>query len=152
MFSNTQTYSLSSYNNLIYIEENNQQFLIDRLRSQTWQMDVFTQIFKLLNLKDNWDTYGAKALCTSAGRAMYSVLDTLMRDETPAPTIVPTPDGTMQAEWHTRKIDLEIEVISDSLIDVYFEDHTSDLPVIDEQLNVDFTKLGKCISLLTSRA
>ena len=151
MYTTALPFSFSSYGNLGYVEENNQQFLIDTPRRQTWQIDVLTQIVKLLRLNDNWDTYGAKSLCLSTGRAMYSVLNALMRDETPVPTIVPTSDGTLQAEWHTRQIDLEIEVISDSLIDVYFKDHVADLPDIDEQLNVDLTKLEQCIRLLTSR-
>ena len=151
MYTTALSFPLSPYGSLGYVEENNQQFLIDTPRHQTWRIDVLTQIVKLLRLNDNWDTYGAKALCFSAGSAMYSVLNVLMRDETPVPTIAPTSDGTLQAEWHTRQIDLEIEVVSASLIDVYFKDHVADLSDIDEQLNVDLTKLEQCIRLLTSR-
>ncbi len=153
MRSNALSYALSTHGCSGYQTINEGlPFSIFEQSLPVWQSEVYSQILKLLQLEENWDSYGAKKISISAAKAMFSVLSNLMLDDTPPPTIVPTSSGVLQAEWHTRNIDLEMEVISDSVIDVYFEDHNSQISKIEEELRVDLTKLGECIKLLTSRA
>ena len=45
-----------------------------------------------------------------------------MRSETPLPSLVPTSQGGIQAEWHQEGIDLEIEATSSHRFAVYLED------------------------------
>jgi hypothetical protein len=51
------------------------------------------------------------------------LLESTMRDDTPAPWVVPLSDGGVQMEWHERGLDIEIGVPpSDESIDVWSND------------------------------
>ncbi|MFP3941452.1 MAG: hypothetical protein ACLF0P_14225 [Thermoanaerobaculia bacterium] len=45
-----------------------------------------------------------------------------MDDDTPPPSVVPTATGGVQAEWHRKGYDFEIEVLSPARFVAHFED------------------------------
>lgn len=75
-----------------------------------WAETTLSALGETLALSANWDSYGAHrvdpASATSAGQTLCLV----MRSDTIPPTVVPTVHGGLQLEWHTRGIDLEIDV------------------------------------------
>jgi hypothetical protein len=77
---------------------------------------------QLLTLPPNWNSYGAKAIDLARVGAAWQLLTAVMRDETPPPAVVPAPRGGIQVEWHTRGIDLEIEIVAPGQFLVSFED------------------------------
>lgn len=85
-----------------------------------WYRPIVARITDLLRLRDNWDSYGASAPSLSAAQAMLDVLNSVMSTKTPAPFIAPSPDGHFQAEWHIHGIDLEVEVMSPTKIEVFY--------------------------------
>jgi len=86
-----------------------------------WLADVAAGIDELLGLEANWDSYGAITPTRVAAGALLEILIEVTSPNTPRPVIVPSPAGHFQAEWHENGIDLEIEVISRTQIDVLFE-------------------------------
>lgn len=62
----------------------------------------------LYDIKDNWDSYGARKpnhrAITNANRVIR-----LFSKSTPEPCIIPTPRGFVQFEWSLKGYDLEIE-------------------------------------------
>ena len=76
----------------------------------------------LLDLDENWDSYGAHRVNVEAVFATIQVLASVLQEDTPLPTFVPTPSGNVQLEWHESGIDLEVEVHPSGIIEVYFED------------------------------
>ena len=63
-------------------------------------------------LTPDWDSYGARAPDPSCVLAAWRLLTAVMRDDCPAPAVVPTASGAVQLEWHRNGVDLEIEVVS----------------------------------------
>ncbi|RPI87568.1 MAG: hypothetical protein EHM42_05090, partial [Planctomycetaceae bacterium] len=83
------------------------------IHSQTpprWMEPVLAALDNLGRLPENWDSYGAVPIRQASLWAAVELLADVMHDETPLPTAVPTSHGAVQLEWHTRGIDLEIEV------------------------------------------
>ena len=111
-----------------------------------WQMRVLSRVFELIELEPNWDSYGASVPTEAAGDALMDVLRSIMRPETPTPSIVPTPEGHFQAEWHTNGVDLEIEVVSPTEVVVSYSGRT---PPWDDVLSHDFGKLLPAVDELT---
>jgi len=68
-----------------------------------------------------WDSYGARAPDPSCVLAAWQLLAAVMRDDIPAPAVVPTVRGGVQLEWHRNGADLEIEVVAPREFVVSFE-------------------------------
>lgn len=113
---------------------------------------ILSVLNRLIALPPNWDSYGALQIDISRTRVAFNVLMEVMREDTPAPSIVPTSDGHIQFEWHMRGIDLEVEVISPVTIRVMYEDQYSDEPPQELTLDYDLTLLNGFVSELTRRA
>jgi hypothetical protein len=86
-----------------------------------WVIPTALAVSKLLNLPENWDSYGAAALDRYKALAAIDVLINVAGDVTPAPSVAPTPSGGLQFEWHRGGIDLEFEVVSHNAVRVFFE-------------------------------
>lgn len=111
-----------------------------------WAQSVEAQISRLLELPANWDSYGASAIRLDAVDTLIKVLRDVMSETTPAPTIVPVADGHLQAEWHTRGVDLEVEVIDPLRIDVCYSGPDGEW---NESLSVDLGRLTRAIDQLS---
>lgn len=116
-----------------------------------WITPVVVRLYELMSLSDNWDSYGARRIDTKAVNQFLTTLAMIMKDNTPPPSVVPSPTGHLQAEWHERGIDLEVEVISPSLISVSFSDSRGRAHWA-EDLQADLTKLSTAIHVLSLRA
>jgi len=90
-----------------------------------WLERAEARMTSLLQLTENWDSYGASAVDpTRVVDALRLVLD-IIGPNTPAPAFVPTRSGGVQFEWHENGIDLEVEVESPFECGVYLLDGES---------------------------
>ena len=90
-----------------------------------WLLPTLNSLCEILALPANWDSYGARPIELKAAASALECLDRVMRRDTIAPTAVPTVLGGIQLEWHTRGINLEIEVSPQGRCYVYCqEDNT----------------------------
>lgn len=89
-----------------------------------WLPQVVDQLNSILALKENWDSYGSHRMKPETAIAAIYVLDSVMLEDTPIPSIVPTPSGNIQAEWHIFGIDLEVEITRSGNYSVSYEDET----------------------------
>lgn len=76
----------------------------------------------MLALSSDWDTYGGRSSSITAARAAVSWLLDAWQDGLPAPAVVPGSDGSIQLEWHTRGIDLEVRFEASGAGEFSFED------------------------------
>jgi hypothetical protein len=90
--------------------------------SPAWLGSSIGRLRELLALPRNWDSYGAEPVRVEAAQSMLDVLGATMKPDSPAPTIVPSSHGHLQAEWHTNGIDLEVEVVTPVEIHVFYRD------------------------------
>jgi len=103
-----------------------------------------------LRLPENWDRDGALAVDARAAKAALELLGMTARPDTTAPSIVPTDEGGVQLEWHTRGIDLEVEVAPSGRVHGFFADSADDTEW-EADLTCDVTPLVMALSLLWRR-
>jgi hypothetical protein len=112
--------------------------------------DVVAALDELAQLPANWDSYGAGTIRHSSLLATLELLLRIMRENTPMPALVPTNRRTILVEWHTRGIDLEVEVHGSDRLHVAFED-SRDGTEWEAELGSDLTRLVECIERLSKR-
>src|ERR1700733_1648912 len=93
-----------------------------------WAIPAVESAIQLLALPQNWDSYGALPIESSAIERGIELLGEIMSANSLAPTFVPTTSGGCQLEWHTHSRDLEIEISADAeFASVYFDDRIRNL-------------------------
>ena len=97
-----------------------------------WVIPATDRLTHLSKLQQNWDSYGASPVSTQAITFAIQVMNEIMAERTPLPTIVPTADGGVQLEWHLAGIDLEVEVSSEGILSVLYEDAADQQPWEEE--------------------
>ena len=89
---------------------------------ENWLDKALSKLKSLSGLEEGWDGYKARAVNKSCVKHVEKLLIVLYSKGIPQPSIVPTCNETIQIEWHTNDIDLEIEILNDSTALLYFED------------------------------
>lgn len=69
-----------------------------------------------------WDGAHAERIPLATLRAAERVVQLLEPRIDAEPSVVPTPDGGVQLEWHTMKGDVEIHILSPDTVDVFTTD------------------------------
>ncbi len=87
-----------------------------------WLHAAVEALGTILDLPENWDSYGAACVDPEAVRHTVYLLSEIMRAETPLPSVVPTNTGGIQLEWHVNGVDLEIEIVSRYRVAAWFRD------------------------------
>ena len=122
----------------------------------SWLPDVVNSLNSLLVLEDNWDSYGAQKIDAKATIAAIQVLLSVMEEETPQPSIVPTPLGGVQLEWHRFGIDLEVEITPSMRYLISYNDETDETEFdednTDNHLMQDVRPLLALVDQITQRA
>lgn len=122
--------------------------IVVRGRLSRWASPVLSQLFELVALEANWDSYGAPPVKNQRVVQAFNLLKSIMREDTPGPSIVPTNDGSLQLEWHTAGIDLEVLLLGDNSYNVVFEDHQSG-EEWEATLSSDLSRLVDAVSRLS---
>ncbi len=106
---------------------------------------------RLIDLPENWDSYGASPIDPRLIEYGLSLLNELTPSQTPLPKMVPTSRGGIQLEWHCRDIDLEIRIESLGSLHVSFEDSRT-LEEWDGELTTSLEPLHRFLAELSRRA
>jgi hypothetical protein len=88
-----------------------------------WFNNLLAEISQIGDLKENWDSYGARPIDPRCAEAAANLLWAVLDSSTPKPFVVPTSRGGIQLEWHRAGVDLELEIESPARVNVCFEDH-----------------------------
>ena len=115
-----------------------------------WLTPMMQAFGALLELRTGWDAYGSPPIQSAYIESALAVIFAVMRDDTPAPSVVPTSRGGVQIEWHTRGVDLEIEFETPFLIRGSFEDHRT-RQSWEKDLSFDQNALVQAIAVLSQR-
>ncbi|HEX5483393.1 MAG TPA: hypothetical protein VFZ08_12280 [Terriglobia bacterium] len=87
-----------------------------------WARDVVDGLLDLMDLRPNWDSYGAGPIEGRAVERAVPLLFQLMTDDSPSPSTIPTSMGGIQLEWHQQGIDLEITIPPIGLVTAFVHD------------------------------
>ena len=87
-----------------------------------WLVPAVTSAIELLGLRQDWDSYGAPPINTTAIQRGIEILAEIMAPDSMPPTFVPTNSGGCQLEWHSQGRDVEIEISSEGCTSVFFHD------------------------------
>ena len=79
------------------------------LRARPWFDEIFTRFRTLLELGENWNGYGEKAVHGNAVKRALNVLEAI-GTEGPGPWVVPTFEGGLQLEWIGNKYEIEVDI------------------------------------------
>ena len=115
-------------------------------QAPSW-LDAARECASLVELERDWDSYGGRPVHQSIAQAATNLILQLGRPGVPSPTVVPTARGGIQLEWHTSKVDLEIEVISPGRLSALFEDHENGQQW-EREFDSDLTLLVKAVDRL----
>lgn len=91
-------------------------------RAPEWLPEAEEAIRQLTTVAPNWNSYGARAVQPLIIQSAIKLLREIVRSDTPRPSVGPTARGGIQLEWHTRGMDLEIELDLPERIQVLYED------------------------------
>lgn len=116
-----------------------------------WCEPVLSKLGDLLNLPHNWDSYGANPVNHEVVEYVIKLLQDLMEDTLPSPSIVPTSRGGIQIEWHTSRGDLEIQIEAPYKASALFEDATRH-ECWEEPRVIDIGKLQQALVFLSTES
>jgi hypothetical protein len=116
-----------------------------------WLRATVSQLEEILSLDENWDSYGAEPVSFENAEYAVRLLDFVAGLATPAPFIAPTPEGSVQLEWHRAGIDLEVEVVSPYRLFVSYEDETGQTKSWEEEVTTDLTRVRGAMQELSRR-
>jgi hypothetical protein len=81
---------------------------------------ALARIEELANLQPNWDSYSGLGVQPSAALHALRLLAAIFQNDVPPPAIVPTSQGGLQLEWHRGRASLEMEVLPNRKVEVFF--------------------------------
>jgi hypothetical protein len=114
-----------------------------------WFNDVIHELSTLANLTTDWDSYGGSPVALESVISTLQLLLATMSPTTPLPEFVPTPRGTIQLEWHTRGIDLEIDALGRGLYRLAFENFNADDETIEDKITSNLDDIVGPLSRLS---
>jgi len=85
-----------------------------------WVEPTISAFVAVQTLPDNWDSYGGKRVSIDLIIQSLSILERLMEETSPPPSVVPLGDGGLQLEWHRKQQDLEIVFPADNAPQYYY--------------------------------
>lgn len=87
-----------------------------------WKDKCESQLAEIRSLEVGWDGFNAAPIREDAIEFALEVLASIMLRNTPAPHFTPMSHSGLMLEWHTKGIDLEIEIEKPGSMWVSFED------------------------------
>lgn len=112
-----------------------------------WMVQLIAKFIQLTNLPVGWDGYDAAPITFEVAKFSADLVELLCQNDIIAPSVVPGSDGSIQLEWHRRKLDLEIKIVAPNKIVALKFDQLTDVEE-ELQLDCDFARLEKWISEL----
>jgi hypothetical protein len=87
-----------------------------------WFADISRRLDELGHLRDDWDSYGGRALDEDLAMAFFHILVQLSSVIQSAPLISMTAEGGLLAEWASPQSSLELAANPKSPVSIYYRD------------------------------
>jgi hypothetical protein len=96
-------------------------------------VQTVSRLIDLLQLPNGWNSYNARPISRDNVTFAVNLLGRLMRKGTPVPNVVPRVRGGVQLEWHTKGINIEIDIDSPNKISFFAEEVGNDQNSFEEE-------------------
>jgi hypothetical protein len=113
----------------------------------SWMAPTTKALSGLLNLPENWDSYGAGKIQELIVVRVLRLLTQILGISSPPPSVVPLSDGGIQLEWHRKEQDLEISFPVNALPTYFFCDRRAGIE--DEDFATEITKLANLVESIS---
>jgi hypothetical protein len=109
-----------------------------------WIDEIRQRVRYLIGLKQGWDGYLSAPIQTDTLSYSLSILDSVMRENSPAPFLAPVSGGGIQIEWHEGGLDIELYISQPLKAELYVEYHDGREP-LEMELVSDFKQLDEAL-------
>lgn len=82
-----------------------------------WQVQGIKRLNVVLDLPENWDSYGSPPPTQEAANAAMAILTGIAMDYFVTPRVVPVSGGGLQLEWEIGTRRLEFEILDDGSVE-----------------------------------
>ena len=106
---------------------------------------IAAKLNAFLALPPGWNSYGASPIREESVETTWRLLSCVLEPRMPLPYVVPLPTGGVQLEWHTERIDLEIEIEGPDRMAVYYQLGEEEREC---EVSVDLTPIVEAMELL----
>lgn len=115
---------------------------------EPWRFVVEARLKKLADYAEGWDGYQSPPPHPSVIAYARSVLNSVMKFDTPPPAIVPMSEGGLQLEWHRQGYDIELAIYSTDDVDLSIGFPDEQEPVEEKPLKLSFYELSEALEHL----
>jgi len=97
------------------------------------QAEAMRRLGEIVNLPQNWDSYGSPPPTSTAIEIVMDLLLTIDNPSLPAPRVVPVSGGGLQLEWNVSPRELQLEISGEGIAQcLQIEDRR---PVREEEIS-----------------
>ncbi|BAV46422.1 hypothetical protein MesoLj113a_34880 [Mesorhizobium sp. 113-1-2] len=116
-----------------------------------WSDAVIGKLEELMRLPKGWDGYSGRSVDFSIAYFAANLLQAIYVPGAPCPSLVPGSDGTLQIEWHSAGLDIELDILGANKVECVMADiNTGDEE--EAKLTVDFKIVRVWIDEMAKRA
>lgn len=110
-----------------------------------WFGAVSARLAQLRGLKAGWDGYASPPIRGDIFAYAESILESIMLDRTPAPSIMPVSGGGLQMEWHRQGASIEL-LLAGPLMAELFVEYVDGRPSVEVDLSSDFARVSEVLA------
>jgi hypothetical protein len=123
-------------------------YVVSGQRPNSWEDKVKKRLDALCSLASGWDGYNGRCVSFSVASFALNLLESIMLDDYPLPSLVPLPSGGLQIEWHLLSGDIELVINAPYDVEGSYSEVNS--PGNDEevQFRADYTLVATWLSKL----
>ena len=115
-----------------------------------WLKPLEKPLTTIVNLPNNWDSYGAKEVSIEVIEMSLKLLQSIADPGVPLPAVVPTGVGGIQFEWHKSGIDLEVEIDPSGQVQGFFKRNSQPEQCPKDSTEIVIPRLRKWADTLRS--
>lgn len=86
-----------------------------------WVAPLQAKLQELWDLPQGWDGRRARRITRPAVQGCVDLVSRVLSEDSPAPFVVPLPDGGLQAEWHAGNRHIELEIAGSGAVGAWAE-------------------------------
>lgn len=118
---------------------------------QAWYEKAVEQLEELVKLKTGWDGYQGLPVSFENATFALRIMESICRNDTQPPQIVPGVSGDLQIEWHTMQGDIELHVKAPNDVRAWHSPLSNYIGEEELNLTFDFTDVAGWVKIVVEK-